>query len=154
MKKIIMFILVMLIAVAGFAQVHFVPNPDGTLNYSWDAPVNVLDGTVPASQITYEFYIALRTTASSDREQVSNFELVGTVGPFTIGGVPGINNVDHTILGEGEIVAGVRAVRDVPDVPDGTFYTGMLWSDLGGVPDPFTIWYFIPLDLPTNLRVE
>ena len=114
-------------------------------------------GTIPVEQVTYQAYVTFRSVAEAGRENVLNFEFVGAVGPFALGEDPFVNGVDHTLLGEGELVAGVRAVRTIPDVTDGVFYTGMLWSDIGGVdtlgnPAPFTVWYFIPLDLPTGMR--
>jgi hypothetical protein len=148
MKKILLILgLLIFGAVLAFSQVvHYTELPNG-FEIMWDAPDNVLDGTVPASQITYELYVA--PVSITELQDVTLYTLVAVVAnPPVV--------IDWDMLGvtEGAYNFGVLSVRTIPDVADGIFYSDLHWSHVGGVPSPFDVYYFTRPGEIQNLRVQ
>jgi hypothetical protein len=138
MKKILIVVFLM-VAVLAFSQVRTDTAADGTVSLAWDAPADVTAGTVPASEITYELYVA-------PADDINALTLVTeTQDTF-------FDNIDMTVYGEGKYNFGVLARRDIVDL--GIFFSDMHWSHVGGMPSPFTVWYFTRPGMPSGLRVQ
>ena len=132
MKKFILLfavILLVMISAGGFSQEIVYTNQ---VTVTWDITTTLTDGRpIPAEEIvTYEVY--------------RNDELIGEVDlpPYTI-----------TIEPELTTKIGVRGKR-ITAVYEEVTYSEYLWSNIGGVPNPWVIRSILPLTNIKNIRIE
>ncbi len=131
MKKlfIAIFIMLTMVLTTGYSQEIVYTNQ---VTVTWDVTTTLTDGRpIPAEDtVTYEVY--------------RNDELIAEIDlpPCTM-----------TIEPEITTRIGVRAKR-VTAVYGEVMYSDYLWSDIGGVPEPWAIRHILPPEKINNVRVE
>ena len=131
MKKlfIAIFIMLTMVLTTGYSQEIVYTNQ---VTVTWDITTTLTDGRpIPAEDtVTYEVYRNDELIAETD------------LPPYTM-----------TIEPEVTTRIGVRAKR-VTAVYGEVMYSDYLWSDIGGVPEPWAIRHILPPEKINNVRVE